>query len=37
LRRGTIRYRRQTAMALHRAQLEEIERDREEGRLPEEE
>ncbi|BAJ82544.1 MULTISPECIES: c-type cytochrome biogenesis protein CcmI [Acidiphilium] len=37
LRRGTIRYRRETAMALHRAQLEEIERDREEGRLPEEE
>lgn len=37
LRRGTIRYRRETAMALHRAQLEEIERDREDGRLPEEE
>lgn len=33
--RGSIRYRRDTAMALHRAQLEEIERDREEGRLPE--
>ncbi len=37
LRQGTIRYRRETAMALHRSQLEEIDRDREEGRLPEEE
>jgi cytochrome c-type biogenesis protein CcmH len=37
LRRGAIRYRRETALALHRAQLDEIERDREEGRLPEDE
>jgi len=36
-RRGTIRYRRDTAVALHRAQLEEIERDRADGRLPESE
>ncbi|SIQ20850.1 MULTISPECIES: c-type cytochrome biogenesis protein CcmI [Acidiphilium] len=35
LRRGTIRYRRDTAVALHRSQLEEIERDRVDGRLPE--
>lgn len=35
LRRGVVRYRRDTALALHRAQLEEIERDREESRLPE--
>lgn len=33
--RGSMRYRRDTAMALHRAQLEEIERDRLDGRLPE--
>ncbi|MGC9268794.1 c-type cytochrome biogenesis protein CcmI [Acidiphilium sp.] len=36
-RRGSIRYRRDTAVALHRAQLEEIERDRADGRLPESE
>lgn len=36
-RRGTIRYRRDTAMALHRAQLDEIERDRIDGRLPDSE
>lgn len=35
--RGTVRYRRDTAMALHRAQLDEIERDRIDGRLPESE
>lgn len=35
--RGTIRYRRDTALALHSAQLDEIERDRAEGRLPESE
>lgn len=34
-RRGSIRYRRDTAVALHRAQLDEIERDRLDGRLPE--
>jgi cytochrome c-type biogenesis protein CcmH len=34
-RRGTIRYRRDTAVALHRSQLDEIERDRIDGRLPE--
>ncbi|MDD2877709.1 MAG: c-type cytochrome biogenesis protein CcmI [Acidiphilium sp.] len=37
LRRGAIRYRRDTAVALHRAQLDEIERDRIDGRLPESE
>ncbi|MDD2861610.1 MAG: c-type cytochrome biogenesis protein CcmI [Acidiphilium sp.] len=36
-RRGTVRYRRETAVALHRAQLDEIERDRADGRLPESE
>ncbi len=33
-RPGSVRYRRETAMALHRAQLVEIDRDRAEGRLP---
>lgn len=37
LRGGAVRYRRETAMAIHRGQLEEIERDREDGRLPEDE
>ncbi len=34
LRPGEIRYRRETAMALHRAQLEELDHDRAEGRIP---
>ena len=33
VRPGSVRYRRETAMALHRAQLVEIDRDRAEGRL----
>lgn len=37
MRPGLVRYRRETAMALHRAQLQEIDRDRTEGRLAESE
>jgi cytochrome c-type biogenesis protein CcmH len=37
VRPGLVRYRRETAMALHRAQLQEIDRDRAEGRLAESE
>lgn len=36
-RRGPIHYRRETALALHRAQLDEIARDHDEGRLPDSE
>ncbi|MCF3945473.1 c-type cytochrome biogenesis protein CcmI [Acidiphilium iwatense] len=37
VRRGQIRYRRDTALALHRSQLDEIARERDEGRLPDSE